>query len=384
MKKYLFISNSTKPTIEEQMSRENVVLSNVSIPCIEAAQSMGYETFMGINRINAEEIDSDYDVKFYNASSYRSLLDFKSNYIAYKNLMVLLKKEKIDVIHCNTPIGGVLGRICGRKAKVSEIIYTAHGFHFYKGAPLFNRTILKWAEMYLARYTDVIITMNSEDYNAAKKFSLHKCGNVYRVPGVGINTNDYKRNFINVIEERKNIGLTEKDIIVISIGDLIKRKNYEISIKAIAKLADERLHLLICGVGPEVDNLKKLSAKLNIEKQIHFLGFRKDIKVLLKISDIFLLTSYQEGLPRSLMEAMASGLPCIVSKVRGNVDLIVDGEGGFLVNPNNSKEISNIINLLINNIKLRKKMGENNLETVKKFDIKIVRNIIVNIYCKEL
>ena len=152
MGKYLFISNSEKPTKEEKMSREKVKLTNVSLPCIEAAKSMGYEIYMGVNRINAEELETDYDcdIKFYNASSYRSLFDIKSNYIAYKNLMNLLKREKIDVIHCNTPIGGVLGRICGARAGVKTIIYTAHGFHFYKDAPLINRTLYKWAEMYLA------------------------------------------------------------------------------------------------------------------------------------------------------------------------------------------------------------------------------------------
>ncbi len=384
MKKYLFISNSTKPTYEEQMSREKIQLGNVSIPCIEAAQAMGYEIFMGINRRNAEDLECDYDVKFYNSSTYRSLFDIKSNYVAYKNLNILLKTEKIDVIHCNTPIGGIVGRICGKRAKIPKIIYTAHGFHFYKGAPLINRTIFKWAEMWMARYTDAIITMNEEDYKAAKKFKLRNSGNVYYVPGVGIDTKAYQIDNIDRKGLRESFGMSEEDIILISMGDLVKRKNYAASIRAIAKLGNKRIHLLICGRGPELEKLQQLTKELGVEEQIHFLGFRKDVKELLNIADMFLLTSYQEGLPRSLMEAMAAGLPCIVSKIRGNIDLIQNNQGGYLVNPSSINEISDKIQTIILNKEIREKMKKSNLTTIERFDVQEVKKVVKQIYSKEL
>ena len=384
MRKYLFISNSTKPSYEQLMSREKVKLTNVSLPCVEAAISLGYEVYMGVNRINAEELESNYDIKFYNANSYRSLFDIKSNYTAYKNLMSLLKKEKFDVIHCNTPIGGILGRLCGKKTKVPKIIYTAHGFHFYKGAPLINRTLFKWAEMCMAHYTDAIITMNNEDYQAAQKFKLRNNGKVYFIPGVGVDTKLYQVDGVDKSSLKNSLALKEEDIVLISMGDLISRKNYETSIRAIAKANNKNLHFLICGRGSKLDELQKLAKELKVENQIHFLGFRKDIKELLTISDIFLFTTYQEGLPRSMMEAMSAGLPCIASKVRGNVDLIEDGVGGFLRMPDDSDGLAQAINKLACNEELRKSMSISNIETIKKFDVENIKLEMKKIYDNEL
>ncbi|OUS69949.1 glycosyltransferase family 1 protein [Paenibacillus sp. MY03] len=385
MKKYLFISNSTKPNLEENNSREKIHLTNVSRPCIEAAINLGYEVNMGVNRRYAAELECELNVKLYNSSTYRSLVDIKSNYIAFKNLLSFLKKEEVQVIHCNTPIGGLVARICGRIKRVPIVIYTVHGFHFYKGAPLFNRTLIKWVEKGLARFTDVIITMNKEDYNAAQSFRLRKGGNVYYVPGVGIDTDEY-----SVVDSskadniKKSLGLKKDDYILIAMGDLIGRKNYSSSIKAISKLNNSKIHFLICGVGPETEKLKKLAEVLGIENNIHFLGYRTDIKELLKLSDIFLFTSKQEGLPRSLMEAMSAGLPCICSNIRGNVDLIVNGEGGLLFDSEDINGISQGIARLIENPKLRVSMGKNNLNRIKEFDVENVKKIIMSIYEKEL
>lgn len=382
MKKLLFISNSTKPSIEQLMSNDMIKLDNVSIPSIEAAQSMGYEVYMGINRFNAEHLKSDYNVKFYNANIYRSIFDFKNNYKAYKNLMNLLKKENIDVIHCNTPIGGVLGRICGKKAKVSKIIYTVHGFHFYKGATLLNRTIFKWAEKLLAYYTDVIITINKEDYHAAQNFNFS--GKVYHIPGVGIETALYRQADIDKHVLKSSLGFSDHDILLIAMGDLIHRKNYAASIKAIAKTANPNLHFLICGTGPKLDELKAIAKEMKIENQIHFLGFRTDIKQLQQIADIFLFTTYQEGLPRSMMEAMASGLPCVASNIRGNSDLIEDGIGGYLHIPEDIEGFAKSISKLAADERLRKEMGLKNLENIKQFDLASVKVKMSEIYRREL
>lgn len=260
------------------------------------------------------------------------------------------------------------------------MIYTAHGFHFYKGAPLLNRTVFKLAEKHMAHWTDAIITMNEEDYQAAKKFKLKKNGKVFKVHGVGINLNDYDNVVVDVYSKRKELGFDEDDILCISAGDLVKRKNYNSSIKAIAKLNNKKIHYLICGRGPEKENLQRLARELDVEDRIHFLGFRNDMKELMKISDIFLFTTLQEGLPRSMMEAMATGLPCIASNIRGNVDLIKDGKGGYLCNSNDVEKISDKINLLADNKNLRKNMGNYNLKEIKNYDISFVENEIKNIY----
>ena len=371
MKKILFISNITKR------------ITNFSLPSIKASQNLGYEFHFAANCSEFNDSPEKYNVKLHHIDLDRNPLS-KQNIIAYKQMVELIEKEKFEVIHCNTPIGGVLGRLCGKKAGVPKVIYTAHGFHFYKGASLINRTIFKWAEMWMARYTDAIITMNEEDYQAAQKFKLRNNGKVYYVPGVGVDTEMYQLKKVDSNELKNSLGLSLDDIVLIAMGDLIDRKNYASSIKAIAKANNQNLRFLICGKGPKLEALQKLASDLGVEKQIHFLGFRTDIKELLTIADIFLFTTYQEGLPRSMMEAMSAGLPCIASKVRGNVDLIQEGVGGFLRDPDDSEGFAEAINRLALDKALREKMKASNLETIKKFDVENVKKEMFSIYNAEI
>ena len=185
-------------------------------------------------------------------------------------------------------------------------------------------------ERWLAHYTDALITINHEDYERAKKFKLKDHGKVYYVPGVGIDTSQYRSDRQIRFEKRRELGLANDDIALISMGDLIERKNYPVAIEAIAKVGKSNLHYFICGQGPDEEKLVSLADELGIKEQIHFLGYRTDIKELLQAADIFLFTTLQEGLARSLMEAMASGLPCIASRIRGNTDLLNDSNGGIL------------------------------------------------------
>lgn len=380
MKGYVFISNSTKPSIEKANSRDPLSPTNVSKPCIENALSLGYEVYWGVNRNNPENLKCTYPVHLFDSHTYRSITAFSDNKIAYKNLSKVVREGSVEVIHCNTPVGGMIGRLVGKRYKVDKIIYTAHGFHFYKGAPLFNRTILKWAEQIMAHWTDVIITMNQEDYEAAKKFRLRKGGKVYKVHGVGITLSEYENIFVDRHKKRVELGLKDSDIVCISAGDIVPRKNYGVAIEAVAEAGISHLHYIICGVGTEKELLLKKAKDLGVEKQIHFLGFRKDVKELLKISDIFLFTTLQEGLPRSMMEAMACGLPCIASKIRGNVDLIEDGKGGYLLSPNDVNGFAESMMALSNDELLRKQMGSYNLDVIKKYDIEVVKKEIEEIY----
>ena len=377
MKSYVFIANGNKPSYSQAENREMVKLTYFSLPYIEKAIEMNYKVFFGVNRNKPEELKSNLPINFYDSHTYRSIFDLKSNMIAYKNLMHIIKKNDIEVIHCNTPVGGIIGRLCGKKGKVKKIIYTVHGFHFYKGGSIIKNLIYKTAEKMMARMTDAIITINKEDYLAAQKFNLRGNGKVYFVPGVGVDTRKYLNTKIDKVEYRKLLGFKKDDILCISMGDLVKRKNYTMSIKAIASINNPRLHYIICGKGPEERKLKSLAKKLGVNERIHFLGYRSDIEKLLKISDIFLFSSKQEGLPRSLMEAMSAGLPCVVSEIRGNVDLI-DSKGGFLCN--NLSDYISALKILLNDVKIMEELGCYNLSKIKDYDISIVKKKVNDIY----
>lgn len=359
-------------------------VNSFSYTSMKAAEKLGIEYHIAGNwkyesdeeRLNDER---KYGIHIHQIDFVRTPYHPK-NIKAYKQLDCICEKEKFDVIHCNTPIGGVVGRLLGRKYKVNTVIYQAHGFHFFDGAPCLNWMIYYPVEKILARFTDALITINDEDYVRAQKFHLKSTGKVYYVPGVGLDPALYVISEQTRKNKREELGLDEKSIALISAGDLVKRKNYEISIKALAKCNNLDIHYFICGVGPEEERLKALATQLGLENKVHFLGFRNDIKELLGASDIFLFTTLQEGLPRSLSEAMAVGLPCIVSEIRGNIDLIKKDQGGILCKPNDVAAFSEAINLLSKDPTLRKKYGSCNQARIKEFDIGASLNALLTVY----
>lgn len=382
---YVFLGNSTKPTSEIANSREDVKLDNVSKPCLKAALEMGYKVILGVNRNKPEElICPELPISLYDSHTYRSITAVKDNYTAYKNLKKVVSREKVEVIHCNTPVGGMIGRLVAKRCKVKKVIYTAHGFHFYKGAPLFNRTVLKLAEMIMARWTDAIITMNQEDYEAAKKFKLRKGGSVYYVHGVGVDTNISKLSPKVRIDKRKELGLSDEDFVIASVGRLDANKNNRTLINAISKIANPNIKLILCGDGDEMTELKELTKFLLVDNRVFFLGRRDDMNEIYEAVDVLAMASFREGLSRTIMEAMSHGLPCIVSNIRGNVDLIENMVGGFLCKTTDASAYAEKFNLLANDKDLREKMGKNNLHTIKKYSIETVTEEMRNIYEKEL
>lgn len=326
--------------------------------------------------IEKESAELQYNIRIHHIDFNRNPYHF-SNIKAYKQLYQLMSDEQFEIVHCNTPIGGVIGRLVAHQLHIKTIIYQAHGFHFYKNAPLINSTLYYSIEYLLSRITDILITINHEDYNSAQSFPLKSRESIYYVPGVGIDLQTYK--YQRNLALREQLGLSQNDFVLISMGDLISRKNYAIVIQAIAKLNNPNIHYLICGEGPELNSLQKLTNELNLQSQIHFLGYRIDIITLLQLSDIFILSSIQEGLSRSVMEAMACGLPCIVSNIRGNVDLIDDKKGGFLCDLDADSFAQNIAQL-INNPVLYQQMSQYNLNKIQDFDLNIVTDKLSEIY----
>lgn len=358
-------------------------VNNFSYTSMKAAQELGYEYHIAGNWSYANDQERITDEKKYGIHIYQ--IDFirtpyhPGNIKAYKQLKEIVEREQFDVIHCNTPIGGIVGRLVGKSCKVPTIIYQAHGFHFYKGAPLFNWLVYYPIEKVFAKYTDILITINKEDFDLAKKFHLRNNGNVYYVPGVGIDLDNYVSDINNRELKRKEMGIND-EIVLISMGDLIKRKNYETAIRALCKCNCNNLIYWICGVGPQESALKQLSSKLGISDRVRFLGFRNDVKELLNAADVFILTSFQEGLPRSTSEAMASGLPCLTSNIRGNTDLIDNGNGGRLLDSKDINGFASVIDELAGDLELRKRMKDCNLKRIKSFDTQTVIREIEKIY----
>lgn len=311
----------------------------------------------------------------------RKIYDIKGIFKSIKQIRKMCKKEKYALMHCQSPIGSVVARAAAIKARKNgmKVIYTAHGFHFYKGAPKKNWIIFYPIEKVFSYVTDVLITINKEDYTFAKKHMNAK--QVEYLPGVGIDTEKFWLENFDEETKRAELGITKNDLIILSVGELNKNKNQEVIIRAIAKLNDSRIHYFIAGRGDKEEYLRNLAKSLGVNLQL--LGYRTDIIELLNTADIFALPSLREGLSVALMEAMSAGLPCIVSRIRGNVDLIEEGKGGYLCEPDDVDGFKNRIGELMFKSKKKTEFSKFNRERITFFDIKEINDKMKLIYfCK--
>ena len=321
------------------------------------------------------------NVKYHQIDFDRNAFALYKNQKAYKQVKLLFEEQSYDLAHFQSPVGGVLGRLAARRyrKKGTKVIYTAHGFHFYKGASILNWIIFYPIEKIFSRFTDTIITINTEDYALAKSNFYSEY--VAYVPGVGINIHKFSEIEVDRTRKLYDIEIPSEAYVILSVGELNDNKNHKQIIKAIAILNNPDIHYIIAGQGERKLELLQYATELGIETQVHLLGYREDVAELYKAADVFILPSIREGLNVSLMEAMASGLPCIASKIRGNIDLLNETKE-FLVDPHNAKEFSEKIDLLASDKDLCKKIGRINAEKIKMFDSSFVSKKMETIYLK--
>lgn len=361
------------------------------IPYLQMFQEAGWETAVAARNDYEDPADCviPYCDRYYDIPFARNPLH-PSNVMAYRQLKKVIEEGDYDIIHCHTPVGGMLGRFAARhtRHRGTRVIYTAHGFHFYQGAPLLNWLVYYPAERWMARYTDALITINQEDYARAQHFHARQ---VYYVPGVGIDLTrfappadeDMWRQ--ESMDKRRELGLQLDDYVILSVGELIKRKNHEVVIRAMAEIKAQseenyhRLQYVICGRGAMETELKQLACALGVEEHVHFLGYRSDISQICHASDLFVFMSLQEGLPVALMEAMACGLPVVCSAIRGNADLVVDGENGVL-SDNTPEAVANYIGAFVRGDAVLQDDVTTRLKKMQTFDLMSVKEQMRQIY----
>lgn len=302
----------------------------------------------------------------------------KDNFKAFKMLKKIIVTEGYDLIHTHTPVASTIVRLACRNLSNVKVFYTAHGFHFYKEAPLKNWLIYYPIEKWLSRYTDTLITINKEDYERAKnKFKAKK---VNYIPGVGLDVEKFRNVLVDRKAKREKIGVPENSFVVLSVGELNKNKNHEVVIKAIAKLNNPKIHYVVCGIGPLENYLKSLAEEKGIEEQVHLLGFRNDVADICKASDLFAFPSLREGLGMASLEAMACGLPIVTSNVHGIVDYSIDGVTGYTNDPKDIDGFSNSISTLLENNHQLLQMSKNNITAVDKYATANIIKELLKIY----
>ncbi len=311
---------------------------------IKALKEKGYEIHVAAKNnlkekdtLTLSQADMVFDLPF--ARSPLSITNLK----AYKMLKKIVKDGGYDVVYCHTPVGGVLSRLACKKLRkkgLVKVVYMAHGFHFYKGSSKKNWLIYYTIEKLLAKHTDTLITINTEDFELAK--SKLKIKDIRYVHGVGVDTD---RLVCEQVKEelRQELGVSKDDFLVLMVGELNQNKNQIVVFNALKQIENKDVKLLIAGNGPNREFLEEQVKVLGLEDRIKFLGYTRQIGKYYKVSDVFVLSSIREGLPCAVMEAMSSGLPVICSNIRGCRDLIEDEKGGYLCSPKNSQDFKDAI-----------------------------------------
>lgn len=307
--------------------------------------------------------------------------------VSYKKLKNIIDNGNYTIIHCHTPIPSMLTRLAARDARANgaKVLYTAHGFHFYKGAPSSRWLVYYTAEYVLSKFTDAIITINQEDFDYVNNKMLHK--DSYHIKGIGVDSSRFQPlNNEEKASMRKALGLDPNQFVLLYVAEFISRKNHEFVIRAVQSLQNTipNLQVLFAGKGELLDDMQSLAKELKVENAIQFLGFRKDVHLLSAIADIGISSSKHEGLGLGLTEEMFCKVPIIASYDRGHKEMVIQGVNGFMFEQGNSEEFIKFVNQLYQDENLRLKMGEEAYIKAQEFEIKNSLNSMKEIYNKYL
>ncbi|MBR5515675.1 MAG: glycosyltransferase family 4 protein [Clostridia bacterium] len=361
---------------------------------VHILQSMGYEVHYAAN---ADDKGYYYDMDilkkegiiFHHVKIARSPYMLKMNISALRQIKRIIKENKINLIHCHTPVGGVLGRLapvlcCKNKPKV---IYTAHGFHFYKGAPLINNIAYQAVERFLALFTDTLILINKEDYLKAKRFLLRKKTEVYQIPGIGLDLDMFTPvTFEEKRGAREGLGIGENEYFVLSVGEMNENKNHRTVIEAIKKikeksLVDKDIVYGICGDGFFREDIEQYVQKNSELEGVRFYGYQCDIKEYYAAADLTVFPSKREGLGMAGLESLAMGIPVIAADNRGTREYMKDTVNGYVCK---ADDVDGFINGIVSVLKMprneKDEMVQNCINSVGDFSKDITADLMKKIY----
>lgn len=345
------------------------------IPYLKYFHDLGYEVYIAAK--------GDEEVPY---ADVRHVVNFerspfsKANFAAYRELKTIIEENHFELIHCHTPVASILTRLAARGArkKGTQVVYTAHGFHFYKGAPLVNWLVYYPVEWLCSFFTDCLITINQEDFGRAKKhFHARK---ICYIPGMGVDCNKIAHEVDKPSNLREKYGIPKEAFVVLSVGEVNQNKNHKVVLDAIHKLSDKNIYYVICGRGNQSGALQALAKRYGMEDQLKLVGFQTNITEWLSIADVFAFPSVREGLGLAALEAMAAGLPLVTSDSGGIKDFMENGKTGFCCHFSDSNGFAVAIRRLKNDLALREQMSRGNREAVKRFDIQNVKQKMEEIY----
>ena len=355
------------------------------IPFMKHLGSLGYEVHAAAALLDGDEEEAAAaGVKCWDIPFARSATSLR-NVTAYRELRALLKRHSYDLIHVHTPAAAWLGRLAARRTGQGPVLYTAHGFHFYKGAPWHYWLLFYLAERLAVRWTDGLVVMNSEDFERAEKMGFKGGEDLFFVHGVGVDLTRYGLEDAGRQRVQADLDLGPEDLVVTCVAEFTPTKNHRFLLSAWT-LVHEKVptaHLLLVGDGRLLSSLEQKALREGLPN-VHFLGFRRDVPRILQATDVAVLTSKREGLPRSIMEAMATGRPVVAANVRGIRDLVKNEVTGLLVQLGDVPGLANAITQLLRDGKLRQQMGRAGQMRVRDYSLHKVLAEMRAIYARYL
>ncbi|MBB6733058.1 glycosyltransferase family 4 protein [Cohnella zeiphila] len=355
-------------------------LANFHIPFMKMLQSRGCEVHAYASPDHCKHEVEGAAIPCRDISFSRSPLSL-DNAKALRELTRWLRREKYDIVHVHTPNASVVCRIAARLAGCPLVVYTAHGFHFYRGAPRLNWLLYYSMERILSRWTDVLITINGEDYRRARTFPVR--GRVAYIPGVGVDAGKFGASGAGRSDAlRAELGADEMTFVVLCVAELNDNKNQRQLILAIQELARRGVPAIavLAGVGEREAELRSLAKECRVEERVRFAGFRRDIPELMRAADAVVLLSKREGLPKAVLEAMAAGKPIVVTDVRGSRDLVASGENGFVVPVGDAAATADALGRLCADPAMRKEFGAQSLSRAERYDIERIKGLLMEAY----
>nr|BBE36263.1 glycosyl transferase, group 1 [Erysipelothrix rhusiopathiae] len=363
-----------------------ITIKTFLIPHIEYLQNLGYTVEVASNFEGM--VDQDYNLidntgaLMHQIDFTRSAKSIPSHIKSYKQIGSLINSEKYNKIFVHTPIAAFLTRKAANKSG-AEVTYFAHGLQFYNGASKLSWLIFGTMEKRALKWTNNVVTINQEDYD----YFMHvkpESVNLYKIPGIGLS-----KSFMIKLEQNQDsldesFGIHADDLLVLSIGELNENKNHILAIKAMKNLIEKnkKVKYIILGTGDRLNEYQEFIAENNLENNIFFGGYQSNVVPFLERTDLFLSCSYREGLPVSVLEAMATKKPVLLSNIRGHVDLIKNDKFIYDIKSISPEGLANHIENLISDKHELEEEGIRNYNMSSKYQLDNVFIALNDVYCQ--
>ena len=277
--------------------------------------------------------------------------------LAGLQLWKTFQTERPQIVHTHSSKAGILGRLAAALAGVPVIVHTYHGFGFHDGQNLVVKAVYVWIERLCARFTTQLIYVSRSNAEYAERHGLGPAKDALIIRS-GVELSSFPAQ-VDAAKLKMSVGIGMHKPVVVSIGNLKPQKNAADFVAAAAKVSARvpEARFVFIGDGPQRRALEAKAFALGLEGKIMFLGWRRDGAQWLAAGDVFALTSLWEGLPRALVEALRTGLPAVCYATDGVVDVLRDGQNGFLVPPGDVDAFAGRLALLLEDADLRRRLG---------------------------